>query len=604
MPRHDELLARANNPKRIFARLGHEFKPQLAVLIVLVVLLFGSAAMSIMTPVVLESTISGLANFIYVQNGVNRVHWEALFGAFGIMVGLSVGSSLLGFVSDWIGNQMIDVFSYRLRKRLKAKLNKMPLTYFDTQSYGEILSKLTNDIDNINRNLYSIVNQVIQGAALLVGTTIAMFVSSWQLALVVLASYPLMIITVVLVGARSKKQYKKYRERYGKLEGMIEEDYAGYKIIKLFGEEENSQVLFDKINTEMSVADGKSQWISNFIFPIMRFIYLLGFVAISVVSGMITKNTSGIAQLAAFMVFLGMAQEPFQMLGQSAGTIQSCAAAAERVYGLLDAPEESPDSPNSIKIKDGIKGEVVFEHMSFSYTPEKPLIEDMNIHIKPGETVAIVGPTGAGKTTLVNLIMRFYDPNKGEIIVDGVPTTNYGRDAIRGSVGMVLQDTWLFAGSIKENIRYGNENASDDEIVKAAKMARADYFISTLPDGYDFRLSEDGTNISQGQRQLITIARAIVSKPKIMILDEATSSVDTRTEKAIQDALDDIMKNKTSFVIAHRLSTIKNAKVILVMNHGKIIETGTHEELLAKNGFYAEMYNSQFLGKGLDEATN
>jgi ATP-binding cassette subfamily B protein len=604
MPRHDELLARANNPKRIFARLGREFKPQLAVLIVLVVLLFGSAAMSIMTPVVLESTISGLAGFIYVQNGVNHVHWEALFGAFGIMVGLSVGSSLLGFVSDWIGNQMIDVFSYRLRKRLKAKLNKMPLTYFDTQSYGEILSKLTNDIDNINRNLYSIVNQVIQGVALLVGTTIAMFVSSWQLALVVLASYPLMIITVVLVGARSKKQYKKYRERYGKLEGMIEEDYAGYKIIKLFGEEENSQVLFDKINTEMSVADGKSQWISNFIFPIMRFIYLLGFVAISVVSGMITKSTSGIAQLAAFMVFLSMAQEPFQMLGQSAGTIQSCAAAAERVYGLLDAPEESPDSPASIKTKDGIKGEVAFEHMSFSYTPDKPLIEDMNIHIKPGETVAIVGPTGAGKTTLVNLIMRFYDPNKGEIVVDGVSTTDYGRDAIRGSVGMVLQDTWLFAGSIKENIRYGNENASDDEIVKAAKMARADYFIRTLPDGYDFRLSEDGTNISQGQRQLITIARAIVSKPRIMILDEATSSVDTRTEKAIQDALDDIMKNKTSFVIAHRLSTIKNAKVILVMNHGKIIETGTHEELLAKNGFYAEMYNSQFLGKGLDEAAN
>lgn len=604
MPRHEELMAKANNPTKVYGRIGSEFKPQMGVLIVLVILLCGSAALSITNPIILDNIISGMGSYIISDGGLNRVDWAGLFKSFGVMLAFAVGSSLLSFISDWIGNQMIDVYSYRLRSRLKAKLNKMPLNYFDTQSYGEVLSKLTNDVDNMNRNLYSIMSQIVMGVALLIGTTVAMFVTSWQLALVVIATYPIMGVAVFAIGAQSKKQYRKYRERYGKLEGMIEEDYAGYKIIKLFGEEKTSQKLFDDINDEMSIADRKSQWISGFIFPVMRFIYFLGFVAISVVSGLISKNASGIAQLAAFLMFLNMAQQPFQMLGQSAGTIQSVAAAGERVYGLLDAPEESPDEPDSIRSEDSIKGDVVFDHMYFSYTPDKPLIEDMNIKIKPGETVAIVGPTGAGKTTIVNLIMRFYDPQKGQIIVDGAPTTKYARDTIRGGIGMVLQDTWLFAGTIKDNIKYGNENATDEEIKNAAVSARADHFISTLPGGYDFKLSEDGINISQGQRQLITIARAIVSKPRIMILDEATSSVDTRTEQAIQDALDDIMKDRTSFVIAHRLSTIKKAKVILVMNHGRIVETGTHEELLKKNGFYAEMYNSQFLGKGLSTVSD
>jgi len=604
MPKRDALLAKAKNPKQTYGRIIGEFKGQRAVLIVLVVILFLSAALSIANPIVLKKIILDMPQFITNDGVIYHVQWTDLIGAFGVMLAFAVGSSIFMFASDWIGGKMVDVYSYRLRSRLKAKLNKMPLTYFDGQNYGEILSKLTNDIDNVNRNLYQIMSQIVVGVALLVGTTIAMFVTSWQLALVVLASYPLMAIAVFLIGMQSKKQYKRYRERYGKLEGMIEEDYAGYKIIKLFGQEETSQKLFDSINTEMSDADRKSQWISGFIFPTMRFIYFISFVAISVVSGLISKNANGIAELAAFLMFLNMAQQPFQMLGQSAGTIQSVAAASERLFGLLDSPEESPDKPEAVVTEDNIKGDVAFKQVSFSYTPDKPLIENMNIHVKPGETVAIVGPTGAGKTTIVNLIMRFYDPDKGEILVDGVPTTDYARNTIRGSIGMVLQDTWLFAGSIKDNIRYGDETASDEEIKRAAAAARADHFIETLPDGYDFKLTEDGTNISQGQRQLITIARAIVSKPKIMILDEATSSVDTRTEQAIQDALDDIMKQKTSFVIAHRLSTIKKAKIILVMDHGKIIETGTHEELLAKKGFYAEMYNSQFLGKGLSSVSD
>lgn len=604
MPKHDELLAKAKNPKQTYGRIIGEFKGQTTVLIVLIVFLFLSAALAIANPIVLKNIISDMSEYITNDGVTNHVHWSGLFESFGVMLAFAVGSSILMFTSDWIGGKLVDVYSYHLRSRLKAKLNKMPLTYFDGQNYGEILSKLTNDIDTVNRNLYPIMSQIVVGVALLVGTTVAMFITSWQLALVVLASYPIMGMAVFLIGAQSKKQYKRYRERYGKLEGMIEEDYAGYKIIKLFGEEETSQKLFDSINTEMSEADRKSQWISGFIFPSMRFVYLISFVAIAVVSGLISKNANGIAQLVAFLMFLNMAQQPFQMLGQSAGTIQSVAAASERIFGLLDSPEESPDQSTAITTEENIKGDVAFNHVFFSYTPDKPLIEDMNIHVKPGETVAIVGPTGAGKTTIVNLIMRFYDPNKGDILVDGVPTTDYARNTIRGSIGMVLQDTWLFAGSIKENIRYGDETASDEEIKQAAVAARADHFIETLPDGYDFKLIEDGTNISQGQRQLITIARAIVSKPKIMILDEATSSVDTRTEQAIQEALDDIMKQKTSFVIAHRLSTIKNAKIILVMDHGKIIETGTHEELLAKKGFYAEMYNSQFLGKSLSPVSD
>jgi ATP-binding cassette subfamily B multidrug efflux pump len=604
MPKHDELLAKAKNPKATYARILGEFKSQKVVLIILMVLLFMSAGLSIANPIVLKDIIGNMAKYIDNDGTLNHVNWSGLFAAFGIMLAFAVGSSLLSFTSDWIGNQMVDVYSYHLRSRLKEKLDKMPLSYFDGQNYGEILSKLTNDIDNINRNLYGIMSQVVMGVALLLGTTVAMFMTAWQLALVVLGTYPLMGFAVFVIGKQSKKQYKIYRERYGKLEGIVEEDYAGYKIVKLFGEEQTSQNIFDSINNEMTEADRKSQWISGFIFPTMRFMYFVGFIAISVVSGLISKNADGVGNLASFLMFLNLAQQPFQMLGQNAGTIQSVAAAGERVYGLLDSPQESPDEPDAITSEEGIKGDVVFDHMYFSYEENKPLIEDMNIHVRPGETVAIVGPTGAGKTTLVNLIMRFYDPKMGEIVVDGTPTTKYARNTIRGSVGMVLQDTWLFAGTIKDNIKYGNEEATDEEVKEAAKAARADHFIETLPEGYNFKLSEDGANISQGQRQLITIARAIVSKPKIMILDEATSSVDTRTEQAIQDALDDIMKDRTSFVIAHRLSTIKNAKIILVMNHGKIIETGTHDELLKKNGFYAEMYNSQFLGKGLTPVTD
>jgi ATP-binding cassette subfamily B protein len=487
-------------------------------------------------------------------------------------------------------------YTYLMRKRVKEKLDTLPLSYFDKTETGEILQRGTNDIDNIGRNLPSIITSLGRGITVFIGCIIAMFIQSWQLAFVVLSTLPLTLLIIVIIAGKSRKQFKLYRKKYGELESQIEEGYSGFMLLKLFNREEKAQELFDSTNEVMTEADRKSQWISGFIYPAMRFIYNLGFVAVSLVAGFVYQDAAGIAMLVAFIMYLNIFQQPFEDLGQIYSSIQSMGAAAERIYIVLDETQEKPDDPDCIANNDKVLGDVVFDHVAFSYDVTKPLITDMNLHVKPGEMVAIVGPTGAGKTTLVNLLMRFYEVNSGAIILDGVNINHYSREALRGSVGMVLQDTWLFSGSIKDNIRYGRSDASDEEIKAACVAAHADHFIETLPGGYDFQLKEEGSNISQGQRQLLTIARAIVSKPKIMILDEATSSVDTRTEQAIQDAMEKMMKNRTSFVIAHRLSTIKNAKLILVMNKGSIIEMGTHKELLAKQGFYADLYNAQFLG--------
>jgi ATP-binding cassette, subfamily B, multidrug efflux pump len=593
--------------KKTSQRLFGGFKGRIWIIVVLGVLLVASGILSVVTPLILKDALNNFTDFISYTftssddtSGYISINWAALYAKFGLMLGVTALAAVLSWYAEWIGQKIASIYAYGLRKDIKSKLDRMPLSYFDSQSFGEILSKGTNDIDNIGRNVYSIISQLVMGLTMLIGTVIAMFVTSWQLALVVMATLPVMGLTVGLIAVRSQKQFKRYREKYGVLEGQIEEGYAGFKIIKLFNQEQSACQRFDLINEQMTEADRKSQWISGFIFPSMRFIYNVGFVGVSVVSGLISNGSIG--DLVAFLMFLQLVQQPFQMIGQISSTVQSVLASAERVFNLLDSPEEKPDDLDCVATEDSIKGEIEFRHVYFSYDPSKPLIEDMNIHIHPGETIAIVGPTGAGKTTIVNLIMRFYEVQQGEIVLDGVNINHYSREALRGSIGMVLQDTWLFNGGIKDNIRYGNSEASYEEVAAAAAAARVDHFVATLPGGYDFQLNEDGTNISQGQRQLITIARAIVSKPKIMILDEATSSVDTRTEKAIQDAMDYIMVGRTSFVIAHRLSTIKNAKLILVMNKGKIVEMGTHGELLAKNGFYADLYNSQFLGKSLMSA--
>ena len=580
-------------------RMAGDFKPQSKQLIAVFVLCLISALVSVATPIMLGAVLNDIPSIFQVSNIedktiITSVNWPYVYQVFGILLGLYLGSALCGWGGTWIIEKVIAVWIYQQREKLKAKLDRLPLSYFDANASGDILARCTNDLDNIGRNFASVYKAICSSVVLFVGGIIAMFIQNWALSLVVLSTMPITLIVVILIAKRSRKQFQIYRKHYGVLESHIEEDYSGQKILKLFGQEERSLQVFDEVNEVMTEADRKSQWISGFIYPTMRFVYNFGFVAVSVVAGLIDGSNFG--DLVAFIMFLNILQSPFQQLGQLAATIQSMAAAAERTYALLDVQEQEPDKEDAFRDVDAIQGRIDFESVAFSYVPEKPLIEDMNIHVEPGEMVALVGPTGAGKTTIVNLLMRFYEVNGGSIKLDGRDIRDYERAALRQSMGMVLQDTWLFSGTIMENIRYGRLLATDEEVIAAAKAAHADHFISTLPGGYDFELNEDGTNISQGQRQLLTIARAIVSQPKIMILDEATSSVDTRTEKAIQDAMEDVMKGRTSFVIAHRLSTIKNAKLILVMNKGKLIEQGTHEELLKKGGFYADLYNAQFLG--------
>jgi ATP-binding cassette subfamily B protein len=600
MPGHHNMtLQKPKNTKVTLKRLGKDFASQWLPIMIIVLLLAACSIFYVIEPVMLGGVLNGYKNFIQDENGFYVVNWTTLIWYFVFIFVLIASSNIASWASEFIGDKIAGQYAYRLDNSIKRKLDRMPLSYFDSQNYGDILSKGTNDVENIGNNAYGIVSQAVQAVVMLVGTIVAMFIVSWQLSLILLASLPIMGAAVALIGKQSQKQFKIYRTKYGVLEGQIEEAYNGYKLLKVFNREKKAQEGFDAINGQMTEADRKSQWISGFIWPTMRFINLVVFVAISVSAGLIYVNADGtnVGTLVAFIMFLNIVSQPLQMIGQISSTFQSVVASSERVFNLLDAPEETPDSVDSIKDSGTIRGEFVFDHVYFSYSPEKPLIEDMNLSVKQGETVAIVGPTGAGKTTLVNLIMRFYEVNKGSIILDGHNIREYSRNTLRGSIGMVLQDTWLFNGTIRENIRYGNNQATNQDVESAAKTARVDHFIETLPGGYGFVLNEDGSNVSQGQRQLITIARAICSKPKIMILDEATSSVDTRTEQAIQEAMDNVMASRTSFVIAHRLSTIKNAKMILVMNKGSIVEMGTHQELLTKNGFYADLYNSQFLGK-------
>ena len=595
MPPHHSF-GKPKNMKGFVRRIAKDLRPHKAALICVFLFSFFVALITVVTPIILGNALNDLPT-IFRRNPITdqtSVDWAYVYASFGVLVGLYSAGALFTWGAEWIIHKVVGLWTHEQRTRIKEKLDRLPLSYFDTNQTGEILSRATNDIDNVGRNFSSVFISICQSVVILVGGIIAMFIQNPVLSLVVLATFPFTLLFVLIIAKQSQKQFRKYREHYGKLESIIEEDYSGHKILKLFGQEERCVADFDAINEVMTEADRKSQWISSFIYPTMRFFYNFGFVLVSLVAGLI--NGSNFGDLVAFIMFLNILQQPFMNLGQMAATIQSMAAAGERTYALLDEPEQSPDPEDAIKDCSNIKGQVDFENVAFSYVPEKPLIQEMNIHVEPGEIIALVGPTGAGKTTIVNLLMRFYEIQEGSIRLDGIDLRQYERSALRKSIGMVLQDTWLFSGTIRENIRYGDESATDEEVVAAAKAAHADHFISTLPGGYDFVLNEDGTNISQGQRQLLTIARAIVSKPKIMILDEATSSVDTRTEKAIQDAMEEIMKGRTSFVIAHRLSTIKNAKLILVMNKGRLIESGTHEELLQKNGFYAGLYNAQFLG--------
>ncbi len=512
-----------------------------------------------------------------------------------LLAGLYVVSSLFAYIQQYIMASVAQKTVYSLREDVNEKLEKLPLKYYDGRPNGEILSRVTNDIDTIGSTLQQSVTQFITSFVTIIGIIIMMLSISPLLTLISIVSLPLSIFVIGPFLKKSQKHFANQQRTLGQLNGHIEEMYTGHQVVKAFGHEEKAIAEFEKVNDELYDAGRKAQFISGIIMPMMSFIGNLSYVLICIVGGiLVTKRAISIGDIQAFITYSKQFSQPIAQTANIANIIQATVAAAERVFELLDEEEEIKDE-NTVHLEQA-KGAVTFEHVDFGYG-EELLIKDMNLNVLPGQTVAIVGPTGAGKTTLINLLMRFYETNGGKITIDGHDTRQMTREDLRSTFGMVLQDTWLFNGTIKDNIAYGKEGATDEEIIAAAKTARADYFIRTLPEGYDTVLNEEASNISQGQKQLLTIARAVLADPPIMILDEATSSVDTRTEVLIQQAMNRLMEGRTSFVIAHRLSTIRDADLILVMDQGKVIEQGTHLELLDENGFYADLYNSQFSNK-------
>lgn len=512
-----------------------------------------------------------------------------------ILLGLYCVSALFSFIQGYIMSGISQKLSFRMRKEISEKINRMPLAYFESKTVGEVLSRITNDVDTFGMSLNQSITTLITSVTTLIGVFIMMMTISPLMTLIALVILPISAFLISVVVKHSQKYFKAQQEYLGDINGTIEESYSGHTIIKAFNREEKVNQDFQETNAKLYASAWKSQFLSGLMQPIMTFVGNLGYVAVAVTGSMLAVAGSiTVGDIQAFIQYVRSFTQPITQIAQVFNMLQSMAAAAERIFEFLDE-EEEPVTENPVRLED-IKGEVEFEHVRFGYDPQKPVIHDFTCHVEPGSMVAIVGPTGAGKTTMVKLLMRFYDVNSGCIKVDGENVKDFERRNLREAFGMVLQDTWLFKGTIMENIRYGRLDATDEEVIAAAKAANADHFIRTLPGGYAMELNEEASNVSQGQKQLLTIARAILADNRIMILDEATSSVDTRTEQHIQDAMANLMKGRTSFVIAHRLSTIRDADVILVMKDGDIIEQGNHKQLLAQNGFYAQLYNSQFEG--------
>lgn len=511
-----------------------------------------------------------------------------------IVLAIYVASSIFAWLQGFVLNGSVQRTVYRLRTEVEQKINRLPLSYFDKQPRGELLSKVTNDIDNISQSLQQTLSQVLTSLLTVIGVVWMMFTISWQLALIALVTIPLSVLITVIIAKRSQKQFITQWASTGELNGQIEEAYTGHSLVRVFGRQKEVAARFATKNEELFRSSFGAQFISGLIMPAMTFVGNLVYVGIAVVGGlMVAGGNLSLGSVQAFIQYSRQFTQPLTQLGSMANVLQSGVASAERVFELLDADEQSPDPTNPQEPSE-THGRLVFENISFAYDPAKPLIENVSLVAEPGTTVAIVGPTGAGKTTLVNLIMRFYELDGGRITLDGVDIAQMTRDALRSRTGMVLQDTWLFGGTIRDNIAYGRPDASEEEIIEAAKACYVDRFVRSLPEGYDTVLNDEADNISTGERQLITIARAFLAKPAVLILDEATSSVDTRTEVLVQKAMSTLRQDRTSFVIAHRLSTIRDANMIIVMEHGHIVETGTHDELLAAQGAYAKLYNSQF----------
>ena len=564
-------------------------------IILVVVFAIGSTIFSIVGPKILGNAttelFNGLMDKLQGGSGIN-------FGKIGeillFLIGLYVVSALFSFIQGFIMTNVSQKLTYRLRKNISKKIGRMPMRYFDGQTHGEVLSRITNDIDTLSQSLNQSITQLITSATMLVGILVMMFSINWIMTLVSLLILPISLGIITKIIKKSQKHFKAQQEYLGHINGQVEENYGGHLVVKAFGKEQDVINEFKKTNNVLYNSAWKSQFLSGMMQPIMTFVGNLGYVGVAISGAFLAINgTITIGDIQAFITYVKNFTQPIAQIAQVTNMMQSMMAAAERVFEFLEEEEEDQITENPVPIEN-VKGVVDFEHVHFGYNPDNIIVNDFNAHVKAGQQVAIVGPTGAGKTTMVKLLMRFYDVNSGEIKLDGHNLKNYNRNELRNAFGMVLQDTWLFKGSIMENIRYGRLDATDEEVIAAAKSAHAHHFIKTLPGGYDFELNEEASNVSAGQRQLLTIARAILADNPVMILDEATSSVDTRTEHRIQRAMDNLMKGRTSFVIAHRLSTIKNADIILVMKDGDIIEQGSHEELMAKKGFYADLYNSQF----------
>ncbi|WP_068778847.1 ABC transporter ATP-binding protein [Paenibacillus sp. GM2] len=597
-------VEKAKDFKGTLKRLIHYLAPHKVQLLAVLIMAILSTVFSVLSPKVMGHATTKLFEGIMGKiNGVPgaSIDFQYVGQIILILIGLYLLSAAFSYVQQYLMAGVAQKTVYDLRREVNDKLNRLPLKYFDARTHGEILSRVTNDVDNISSTLQQSLTQLITSVLTIIGVIVMMLSISPLMTLIAVLTLPLSVLAITSIAKKSQKQFLRQQKELGELNGHVEEMYTGHNVVKVFGREQRSLDEFNEVNERLYQAGWKAQFISGVIMPIMNFIGNIGYVLVSVVGGiLVTKGRIDIGDVQAFIQYARQFTQPIAQTANIANIIQSTVASAERVFEILDEEEEVAEAANPVALPQAM-GNVSFDHVKFGYDPDKTLIEDMNIDVSKGQTIAIVGPTGAGKTTLINLLMRFYEVTDGRITVDGVNITDMKRGDLRNLFGMVLQDTWLFNGTIRDNIAYGREGATEEEIIQAAKTAHADHFIRTLPGGYDTILNEEASNISQGQKQLLTIARAILADPAILILDEATSSVDTRTEVYIQKAMNELMKGRTSFVIAHRLSTIKDADLILVMNHGAVIEKGTHAELLAEGGFYADLYNSQFTGGGIGQ---
>lgn len=566
-----------------------------AAVVVVAIFAIGSTIFNVVCPKVLGKATTALSEGIMNKiTGNGGIDFTYIGKILLFCLGLYVLSVTFSFVQGFIMTGITQKVCYRMRREVSEKINRMPMSYFESRTYGEVLSRITNDIDTMGNGLNQSITQLITSVSTVIGVIVMMLTISPLMTLISVLILPISIMLMMFVIKKSQRFFKQQQEYVGHINGQVEEVYGGHNVIKAFNKENDVRREFHETNETLYKSAWKSQFFSGLMQPIMMFVGNLGYVAVAISGAALAiRGTIQIGDIQAFIQYVKNLTQPVQQVAQVTNMMQQMAAAAERVFELLEEKEEEQIVENPVSTE-GIKGEVIFEHVKFGYNPDQIIIKDFSAHVKPGQQVAIVGPTGAGKTTMVKLLMRFYDVNGGAILLDGHNIKDFNRRELRDVFGMVLQDTWLFKGTIMENIRYGRLDATDEEVIAAAKAAHAHRFISALPGGYNMELNEEITNISQGQKQLLTIARAILADNPVLILDEATSSVDTRTEHRIQRAMDNLMKGRTSFVIAHRLSTIKNADIILVMKDGDIIEQGNHDELMAQNGFYADLYNSQW----------